>query len=84
MAEFSKEYIECENWNIPHDFCVMDEFNKLSEGEHVDIICEGFGFTRIHRNANQCLLWFPRIDRYVCLEEIMSAESLRPYHDGAL
>jgi hypothetical protein len=83
MAEFSKEYIEYENWDVPNDFCVMDEFKKLKQGETIDIICEGFGFTRIHRNANQCLLWFPRIDRYVSLEEIMSAESLKPYHNNS-
>ena len=63
MAEFSKEYIECENWDVPYDFSIQGELNKLSEGDHVGIICEGFGFTRIHRDANQCLLWFPRVSQ---------------------
>jgi hypothetical protein len=84
MAEFSYEYIAKVGLDTPFDFSIQDVFNGLSDGEIAYEICEGFGFTRIHRNANQCLLWFPRIDRYVSLEEIMSAESLKPYHDGAL
>jgi hypothetical protein len=71
MAEFSKEYIECENWNIPHDFCVMDEFKKLKEGEHLDIICEGFGFTRIHRNNHMCYVWFPRTQELQLFTNVM-------------
>lgn len=84
MAEFSYEFIEREGWDIPFDFSIQDVFNRLKDGGIAYAVCEGYGFTRIHRNANQCLLWFPRIDRYVSLEEIMSADSLKPYHDGAL
>lgn len=79
MAEFSYEYITKEGWDIPFDFSIQDIYNELEDGETAYEICEGFGFTRIHRNANQCLLWFPRIEKYVTLEEVMSAESLAPY-----
>ena len=76
MAEFSYEYIAKIGWDTPFDFSIQDVFNGLSDGEIAYVICEGFGFTKIHRNANQCLLWFPRIEQYVLLEEVMSAESL--------
>lgn len=73
MAEFSKEYIEKEGWGITHDFCVSDEFKKLKEGEAINVICEGFGFTRIHRINNQCSLWFPRTKKFVLIEDLLNS-----------
>jgi hypothetical protein len=80
MAEYSYEFIAKEGWDIPFDFCIQDVFNELKDGEIAYEICEGFGFTRIHRNANQCFLWFPRIDRYVLLEDVMAAESFKEFN----
>lgn len=80
MAEFSYEYIMKEGWNIPFDFSIQDEFNTLKDGETADRICEGFGFTRIHRKANTCLLWFPRIEKFIAFDEIMSATSMIAYN----
>jgi hypothetical protein len=77
MAEFSKEFIECEDWGGRYDFCVMDEFKKLREGEAAEIICEGFGFTRIHRNNNRCYVWFPRAEKLEPIEDVILRSRLK-------
>ncbi len=71
MAEFSKEYIKKEGWETEYDFCILDEFNKLKEGETINLICEGFGSSRVHRINNQCCLWLPRTEEYTLLEELV-------------
>ena len=58
MAEFSKEYIKQQDWEMTPDFSIHLEFKKLKEGEMKPIICEGFGFTAIIKEDNTCKLLF--------------------------
>ena len=81
MAEFSYEFIAREGWDVPFDFSIQDVFNNLKDGEVAYEVCEGFGFTRIHRNANECLLWFPSVSRLIPLDEVMLSKSLSKYQD---
>jgi hypothetical protein len=51
MSEFSKEYFNYKQLPYEGDFCYLDEFNKLKEGETFYSICEGlsvYGITRLN------------------------------------
>jgi len=58
MSDFSKEYIERYKFDIPYDFSIIEEYNKLKEGYYVNIICEGYGFEGILKQNDTCLLLF--------------------------
>ena len=60
MAEFSKQWCELNDPEMPSDFDIMDEFHKLKDDCYVPYICEGFGFIAIGRNENdECILAMP-------------------------
>lgn len=52
MAEFSKEYITLQGWDITPDFSIHLEFKKLKEGEMKQVICEVFGFNAVLKEDN--------------------------------
>jgi hypothetical protein len=56
MADFSKQWCEINDPQLPHDFDIYDEFNKLNKGTYVTMICEGFGFLAIARDQKDVLL----------------------------
>jgi hypothetical protein len=58
MAEFSKEFIEKNKWEMEPDFSIIREFNKLKDGEEISLICEGFGFQKIKKVGASCVLFF--------------------------
>lgn len=49
MAEFSKQYIENYMPEMEWDFDLEKEFARVSGGEYLPIICEGFGFSAISK-----------------------------------
>lgn len=54
MAEFSKQYVQgydpmMGGW----DFDIDKEFEKVSGGEYLPIICEGFGFVAICKQLDE-------------------------------
>lgn len=53
MAEFSKEYFESINQDLPGDFSYKEEFSNLEEGEYFYEICEGFGTIGITRKNDK-------------------------------
>jgi hypothetical protein len=60
MSEFSKQWCELNDPEMPSDFDIMDEFHKLKPDMYVPYICEGFGFIAIGRNENdECILAMP-------------------------
>jgi hypothetical protein len=60
MAEFSKQYCDLYDVGFPHDFDIIEEFNKLKPGNYVPYICEGFGFIAIgHDEEGNCTLAIP-------------------------
>jgi hypothetical protein len=70
MAEFSKEFLEKENWSMYPDFSIIEEFNKLQDGESAAFICEGFGFHLIKRHDDKCVLVFR--DKEILLEKLLT------------
>ena len=56
MAEYSKEWVEKRGYEIGSDFSIASLFKKLEEGQYIDVICEGFGVTKIINDNNVCFL----------------------------
>ena len=54
MADFSKHWCDINDPEMPYDFDIIEEYSKLSEGEWIPVICEGFGFLGIANINNQC------------------------------
>ena len=52
MSEFSKQWCELNDPEMPSDFDIMDEFHKLKPDTYVPYICEGFGFSAIGKFAD--------------------------------
>jgi hypothetical protein len=59
MAEFSKQWCELNDPEMPSDFDIMEEFHKLKEDCYVPYICEGFGFIAIGKMDDNCMLAMP-------------------------
>jgi hypothetical protein len=59
MADYSKQWCDINDSDMPHDFDILEEFGKLPKNNYIPIICEGFGFLAIMRNhEDRCLLAF--------------------------
>lgn len=58
MADFSKEYCEKYDPDMPWDFSIEKTFNELSENNMIGIICEGYGFIGIGKVHDKCILYF--------------------------
>jgi hypothetical protein len=56
MAEFSKQWREKNDPEIPYDFDILEEAKNLKPREGFMRICEGFGFTYISKNENNVLM----------------------------
>jgi hypothetical protein len=62
MADFSKQYCEICDMGFEGDFDIMEEYHKLTPGNYVPYICEGFGFIAIGKTYDQdekCILAMP-------------------------
>lgn len=59
MAEFSKQWCEINDPEMPSDFDIMEEYHKLKPGNYIPYICEGFGFTAIGKLDDECMLAIP-------------------------
>ena len=60
MADFSKEYCERYDFEMPHDFSVIEIFNDLKPGYYKSCICEGYGFIAVLKTENEiCQVAFP-------------------------
>lgn len=62
MADFSKQYCELHDPEMPHDFDIMEEYHKLKPGNYIPYICEGFGFVAIGKfddKDESCMLAMP-------------------------
>lgn len=52
MAEFSKQWCEAYDPELPWDFDLEQEFDRLKPGEFTSLICEGFGFIGIQKQLD--------------------------------
>lgn len=58
MADFSKQYCEKYEPDMPGDFDIDVVFEEMPVGSYRPIICEGFGFTGLekdHEGRRFCL-----------------------------
>lgn len=51
MADFSKQWCELNDPEMPWDFDILEEAAKLDNGYLTGLICEGFGFIGIAKNS---------------------------------
>jgi hypothetical protein len=73
MADFSKEYCERYDFEMPHDFSVIEIFNGLKPGYCQSCICEGYGFVAIGKDeSGEIILAFRKEE-----DEI----EWKPYHE---
>jgi hypothetical protein len=59
MADFSKQWCELNDPEMPHDFDIMEVFNRLKPNSYENWICEGFGFASIGNINGDCMLLMP-------------------------
>lgn len=52
MADFSKQWCENNDPDMPHDFDILAEAEKLSPNQYVPFICEGYGFVAIGKGKD--------------------------------
>ena len=62
MADFSKQWCDINDPDMPSDFDILEEFSKLKPGYAVDYICEGYGFVSIGNMDGECMLLMPSDD----------------------
>ena len=59
MADFSKQWCDINDPEMPYDFDILEEFGKLPKNHYIPMICEGFEFIAIMREGEDaCLLAF--------------------------
>ena len=51
MAEFSKQWCEINDPDMPWDFDIFEIANNLTQNFYIPYICEGFGFSAIGKFA---------------------------------
>ena len=56
MADFSKQWCDINDPEMPYDFDIMEEHSKLETGYGIGIICEGFGILGIAKGHNNEVL----------------------------
>lgn len=60
MADFSKQWCDLYDPEMPYDFDIEEIVDELDPGYMNNTICEGFGFIAIAKNNdNKILLGFP-------------------------
>ena len=50
MANFSKQWCELNDPEMPSDFDILEEANNIEFNQYVPIICEGYGFVAMSKD----------------------------------
>jgi hypothetical protein len=59
MADFSKQYCDLYDPEMPHDFDIEKVAEKLDNDYYLSFICEGFGFSAIGKDPDgEIILYF--------------------------
>ena len=56
MAEFSKQYLEIADFDLPIDFDIEEMAEGLKYGHYLSIICEGWGFDAIGKDEEGSII----------------------------
>lgn len=63
MADFSKQWCEINDSEMPYDFDIIEEASKLKPNYSINHICEGFGFIAIGKTEDdEIVLAIPNYD----------------------
>ncbi len=76
MADFSKQWCEINDPEMPWDFDILEEAKKLRPGSYMHAICEGIGFHIIARDEKGDLLlgfpdWYTGVVEYKTYNEVI-------------
>ena len=52
MAEFSKQWCDLNDTEMPWGFDILNEVENLPPGHYFALICEGFGFVAVGKDEN--------------------------------
>ena len=63
MADFSKQWCELNDPEMPSDFDILEEANKLEPNNYIPMICEGYGFIAIGKDER--ILLFAIMPKYI-------------------
>jgi hypothetical protein len=56
MADFSKQWCEIHDTNMPSDFDILEEATNIKPDHYIPIICEGFGFVAIGKDEHDGII----------------------------
>ena len=56
MADFSKQWCEFNDPEMPSDFDILEEANKLEPNNYIPMICEGYGFIAIGKDEHDDIM----------------------------
>jgi hypothetical protein len=62
MADFSKQWCEINDPEMPYDFDIKEIFKRLGLNSYENWICEGFGFVGVGNVNGDCMLLMPTDD----------------------
>jgi hypothetical protein len=62
MSDFSKQWCEVNDPNMPHDFDILEVFSRLKHNTYESWICEGYGFGAVANIDGECMLHMPTKD----------------------
>jgi hypothetical protein len=70
MADFSKQWCDQNDPDMPYDFDVIEEFKKLSEDHYIPMICEGYGFLGILNDKGECKVLID--DKWILFDDVIN------------
>jgi len=80
MADFSKQWCDLNDPEMPYDFDIVEEHNKLQPGYSIPWICEGFGFVMIGKgHSDEILLAIPDDEDHNYINWIEYDEFIKEY-----
>ena len=84
MADFSKQWCEINDPEMPSDFDILEVAAELEPEHFTPIICEGFGFTMISKTKKGKIeLFFPKYEdnpsmgEWIEYEKFMKGQKLQ-------
>jgi hypothetical protein len=68
MADFSKQWCDANDSDMPYDFDILEVFGKLKDGMYESWVCEGYGFGAIANIGGECLL---HMGKWISYDEVI-------------
>ena len=62
MADFSKQWCEINDPDMPWDFDIFEVVKELNQNYYIPYICEGFGFSAIGKFAEGIKVYYRNWD----------------------